>query len=276
MRNYRRSSSDSFWFFFNPSSSFPLQKCVFCHSKSASQNRGACIQCSQEKCATSFHVTCAQFAGVAMTPADWPYVVSVTCHKHKKVPSKVSERSQQVNRIKLKCIHLSIYVNLLTAGCTEQRRRQLILHNVLFPPWSCLFSPLSEVSKSIQRAGEHDPGPEGDRSQQRRLVLPLHHHRHGNTDILRGQLWWWLLLWQPASRKRAGECLNKQQPLRCPYKYKHEKLWRTLDENLTWWKLLLLAPHLLHLDCSSPCSPESRLSAERSSWYRGADRCRHA
>lgn len=73
---------------------FPLQKCVFCHSKSASQNRGACIQCSQEKCATSFHVTCAQIAGVAMTPADWPYVVSVTCHKHKKVPSKVSDRSQ--------------------------------------------------------------------------------------------------------------------------------------------------------------------------------------
>uniref|UniRef100_H3CXI4 Lysine-specific demethylase 4B n=1 Tax=Tetraodon nigroviridis TaxID=99883 RepID=H3CXI4_TETNG len=59
-------------------------KCVFCHSKSASQNRGACIQCSQEKCATSFHVTCAQIAGVVMTPADWPYVVSVTCHKHKK------------------------------------------------------------------------------------------------------------------------------------------------------------------------------------------------
>uniref|UniRef100_A0A674N3A7 Lysine-specific demethylase 4B n=1 Tax=Takifugu rubripes TaxID=31033 RepID=A0A674N3A7_TAKRU len=61
-------------------------KCVLCHR----QNRGACIQCSQEKCATSFHVTCAQLAGVAMTPADWPYVVSVTCHKHKKVPSRVS------------------------------------------------------------------------------------------------------------------------------------------------------------------------------------------
>ncbi|TNM87823.1 hypothetical protein fugu_006044, partial [Takifugu bimaculatus] len=40
-------------------------KCVLCHR----QNRGACIQCSQEKCATSFHVTCAQLAGVAMTPA---------------------------------------------------------------------------------------------------------------------------------------------------------------------------------------------------------------
>lgn len=67
-----------------------LQKCVFCHSQNANQNRGACIQCSYEKCATSFHVTCAQIAGVIMTPADWPYVVSVTCHKHKRLPLKVS------------------------------------------------------------------------------------------------------------------------------------------------------------------------------------------
>ncbi|XP_063748022.1 lysine-specific demethylase 4B [Eleginops maclovinus] len=63
-------------------------KCVFCYGKTANQNRGACIQCSYENCATSFHVTCAQIAGVVMTPADWPYVVSVTCHKHKRVPPK--------------------------------------------------------------------------------------------------------------------------------------------------------------------------------------------
>ncbi|XP_078114878.1 lysine-specific demethylase 4B isoform X2 [Sander vitreus] len=65
-------------------------KCVFCHGKTANQNHGACIQCSFENCATSFHVTCAQIAGVVMTPADWPYVVSVTCQKHKskKVPPK--------------------------------------------------------------------------------------------------------------------------------------------------------------------------------------------
>lgn len=29
-----------------------------------------------------------------MTPADWPYVVSVTCHKHKKVPSKTRRVSK--------------------------------------------------------------------------------------------------------------------------------------------------------------------------------------
>ncbi|CAJ1060809.1 lysine-specific demethylase 4B-like [Xyrichtys novacula] len=63
-------------------------KCVFCHSKNSTQNRGACIQCSYGNCATSFHVTCAQIAGVVIKPADWPYVVSVTCHRHKKVPPK--------------------------------------------------------------------------------------------------------------------------------------------------------------------------------------------
>ncbi|XP_051930444.1 lysine-specific demethylase 4B isoform X2 [Hippocampus zosterae] len=62
--------------------------CVFCHGKSDSKNRGACIQCSEENCATSFHVTCAQIAGVIMTPADWPYIVSVTCHRHKKMTLK--------------------------------------------------------------------------------------------------------------------------------------------------------------------------------------------
>ncbi|KAM6922077.1 lysine-specific demethylase 4B [Xenentodon cancila] len=63
-------------------------KCVFCHGRNPSQNRGACIQCTYENCATSFHVTCAQIAGVVMKPADWPYVVSVTCHKHKKTTPK--------------------------------------------------------------------------------------------------------------------------------------------------------------------------------------------
>uniref|UniRef100_A0A3Q3DWB4 [histone H3]-trimethyl-L-lysine(9) demethylase n=1 Tax=Hippocampus comes TaxID=109280 RepID=A0A3Q3DWB4_HIPCM len=65
--------------------------CVFCHGKTDSKNRGACIQCSEENCATSFHVTCAQIAGVVMTPADWPYIVSVTCHRHKKMTLKVTK-----------------------------------------------------------------------------------------------------------------------------------------------------------------------------------------
>lgn len=51
---------------------------------------GACIQCSCEHCSTSFHVTCAHAAGVLMEPDDWPYVVSITCFKHKSGGHSVS------------------------------------------------------------------------------------------------------------------------------------------------------------------------------------------
>uniref|UniRef100_A0A4W4ELD0 Lysine-specific demethylase 4B n=1 Tax=Electrophorus electricus TaxID=8005 RepID=A0A4W4ELD0_ELEEL len=63
-------------------------KCIFCY-KTTKHICGACIQCSYENCSTSFHVTCAHLAGVVMKPADWPYVVSVTCHKHKQTNLKV-------------------------------------------------------------------------------------------------------------------------------------------------------------------------------------------
>ncbi|KAG5851441.1 hypothetical protein ANANG_G00093460 [Anguilla anguilla] len=64
-------------------------KCVYCH-KNTKEIRGACIQCSFENCSTSFHVTCAHIAGVLMKPADWPYVVSVTCLKHKPTNHRVA------------------------------------------------------------------------------------------------------------------------------------------------------------------------------------------
>ncbi|XP_044526905.1 lysine-specific demethylase 4B [Gracilinanus agilis] len=57
-------------------------KCVYCR-KRMKKISGACIQCSYEHCSTSFHVTCAHAAGVLMEPDDWPYVVSITCFKHK-------------------------------------------------------------------------------------------------------------------------------------------------------------------------------------------------
>ncbi|XP_006868972.1 PREDICTED: lysine-specific demethylase 4B [Chrysochloris asiatica] len=57
-------------------------KCVYCR-KRMKRVSGACIQCSYEHCSTSFHVTCAHAAGVLMEPDDWPYVVSITCFKHK-------------------------------------------------------------------------------------------------------------------------------------------------------------------------------------------------
>uniref|UniRef100_A0A8C8RY36 Lysine-specific demethylase 4B n=1 Tax=Pelusios castaneus TaxID=367368 RepID=A0A8C8RY36_9SAUR len=57
-------------------------KCVYCR-KRMKKVSGACIQCSYEHCSTSFHVTCAHAVGVPMEPDDWPYVVSITCFKHK-------------------------------------------------------------------------------------------------------------------------------------------------------------------------------------------------
>ncbi|MEE6523514.1 hypothetical protein FKM82_022451 [Ascaphus truei] len=57
-------------------------KCVYCRRRIRRES-GACVQCSVDKCSTSFHVTCAHTAGISMEPDDWPYVVSITCFKHK-------------------------------------------------------------------------------------------------------------------------------------------------------------------------------------------------
>ncbi|XP_053559148.1 lysine-specific demethylase 4B [Bombina bombina] len=57
-------------------------KCVYCRRK-IRKEVGACVQCSVDRCSTSFHVTCAHTAGISMEPDDWPYVVSITCFKHR-------------------------------------------------------------------------------------------------------------------------------------------------------------------------------------------------
>uniref|UniRef100_A0A3B4UFF0 [histone H3]-trimethyl-L-lysine(9) demethylase n=1 Tax=Seriola dumerili TaxID=41447 RepID=A0A3B4UFF0_SERDU len=44
---------------------------------------GCCVQCSHGRCSTAFHPTCAQAAGILMHPDDWPFVVFVTCHRHR-------------------------------------------------------------------------------------------------------------------------------------------------------------------------------------------------
>ena len=41
------------------------------------------MQCSHGRCPTAFHVSCAQAAGVMMQPDDWPFVVFITCFRHK-------------------------------------------------------------------------------------------------------------------------------------------------------------------------------------------------
>lgn len=66
-------------------------KCFYC-KKRMKKTEGCCVQCSHGRCPTSFHVTCAQAAGVVMQPDDWPFVVFITCFRHKS-PSQ-AERSK--------------------------------------------------------------------------------------------------------------------------------------------------------------------------------------
>ncbi|XP_041838666.1 lysine-specific demethylase 4C isoform X2 [Melanotaenia boesemani] len=73
-------------------------KCIYCRSRCAGKRQaGACIQCSCGRCPTSFHVTCAHAAGVIMEPDDWPYVVSVTCHRHQSRSSSAKQRACQTS-----------------------------------------------------------------------------------------------------------------------------------------------------------------------------------
>uniref|UniRef100_A0A8C5AI59 [histone H3]-trimethyl-L-lysine(9) demethylase n=1 Tax=Gadus morhua TaxID=8049 RepID=A0A8C5AI59_GADMO len=81
-------------------SMIPLQryrlKCTYCHKRcSGKRHAGACIQCSYGRCPTSFHVTCAHAAGVTMEPDDWPYVVSITCHRHQSRSSAAKQRASE-------------------------------------------------------------------------------------------------------------------------------------------------------------------------------------
>ncbi|XP_073084654.1 lysine-specific demethylase 4C isoform X3 [Manis javanica] len=76
----------------------PLQrlklKCIFCRHR-VKKVSGACIQCSYGRCPASFHVTCAHAAGVLMEPDDWPYVVNITCFRHKANPNVKSKTGEK-------------------------------------------------------------------------------------------------------------------------------------------------------------------------------------
>ncbi|XP_006863826.1 PREDICTED: lysine-specific demethylase 4C [Chrysochloris asiatica] len=84
----------------------PLQrlklKCIFCRHR-VKKLSGACIQCSYGRCPASFHVTCAHAAGVLMEPDDWPYLVNITCFRHKvnasvKPKPKICEKTIEVGQ----------------------------------------------------------------------------------------------------------------------------------------------------------------------------------
>uniref|UniRef100_A0A674EN46 [histone H3]-trimethyl-L-lysine(9) demethylase n=1 Tax=Salmo trutta TaxID=8032 RepID=A0A674EN46_SALTR len=69
-------------------------KCFYCKRR-VKRDVGCCVQCSHGRCTTAFHPTCAQAAGQLMQPDDWPFIVHVTCYRHKPLSSKL-EVGQQV------------------------------------------------------------------------------------------------------------------------------------------------------------------------------------
>uniref|UniRef100_A0A8C5WEE7 [histone H3]-trimethyl-L-lysine(9) demethylase n=1 Tax=Leptobrachium leishanense TaxID=445787 RepID=A0A8C5WEE7_9ANUR len=77
----------------------PLQrfrlKCVFC-KKRRKRVAGCCVQCSHGRCPTSFHATCAQAAGVMMQPDDWPFVVFITCSRHKQNQNEGKDSNKDI------------------------------------------------------------------------------------------------------------------------------------------------------------------------------------
>uniref|UniRef100_A0A672YTG1 [histone H3]-trimethyl-L-lysine(9) demethylase n=1 Tax=Sphaeramia orbicularis TaxID=375764 RepID=A0A672YTG1_9TELE len=58
-------------------------KCAYCRKRMKREVKGCCVQCSHGRCSTAFHPTCAQAAGILMHPDDWPFIVFITCHRHR-------------------------------------------------------------------------------------------------------------------------------------------------------------------------------------------------
>ncbi|KAM7388822.1 hypothetical protein PAMP_024969 [Pampus punctatissimus] len=72
----------------DPTSVSKEWKCARCKANAMTEKRmkkasGCCVQCSHGRCPTAYHPTCAQAAGVLMQPDEWPFVVHVTCCRHK-------------------------------------------------------------------------------------------------------------------------------------------------------------------------------------------------
>uniref|UniRef100_A0A8C5EK57 [histone H3]-trimethyl-L-lysine(9) demethylase n=1 Tax=Gouania willdenowi TaxID=441366 RepID=A0A8C5EK57_GOUWI len=80
-----------------PLSRFRL-KCVYCRKRMRREINGCCVQCSNGRCSTAFHPSCAQAAGVLMHPDDWPFTVFITCYRHRAPRDKDSMRELAVGQ----------------------------------------------------------------------------------------------------------------------------------------------------------------------------------
>nr|XP_027808387.1 lysine-specific demethylase 4B isoform X1 [Marmota flaviventris] len=131
-------------------------KCVYCR-KRMKKVSGACIQCSYEHCSTSFHVTCAHAAGVLMEPDDWPYVVSITCLKHKSGGHAVQLlRAVSLGQVVITKNRNGLYYRCRVIGSTTQTFYEV---NFDDGSYSDNLYPESITSRDCLRLG---PPPEGD------------------------------------------------------------------------------------------------------------------
>lgn len=131
-------------------------KCVYCR-KRMKKVSGACIQCSCEHCSTSFHVTCAHAAGVLMEPDDWPYVVSITCFKHKSGGHRVQVmRAVSLGQVVITKNRNGLYYRCRVIGTTTQTFYEV---NFDDGSYSDNLYPESITSRDCARLG---PPPEGE------------------------------------------------------------------------------------------------------------------
>ncbi|NXH42158.1 KDM4C demethylase, partial [Dicaeum eximium] len=143
-------------------SRIPLQrlklKCIFCRQR-VKKISGACIQCSYGRCPASFHVTCAHAAGVLMEPDDWPYVVYITCFRHKinqNVRAKVGGKAITVGQTVITKHRNTRYYSCRVIGVTSQ-----LFYEVMFDDGSFSLDTFPEdiVSRDCLRLG---PPAEGE------------------------------------------------------------------------------------------------------------------
>uniref|UniRef100_A0A674KG25 [histone H3]-trimethyl-L-lysine(9) demethylase n=1 Tax=Terrapene triunguis TaxID=2587831 RepID=A0A674KG25_9SAUR len=140
----------------------PLQrlklKCIFCRQR-MKKFSGACIQCSYGRCPASFHVTCAHAAGVLMEPDDWPYVVYITCFRHKinqNVRTKACEKAITVGQTVITKHRNTRYYSCRVIGVTSQ-----VFYEVMFDDGSFSRDTFPEdiVSRDCRKLG---PPAEGE------------------------------------------------------------------------------------------------------------------
>ncbi|XP_054042191.1 lysine-specific demethylase 4C isoform X4 [Rissa tridactyla] len=133
-------------------------KCIFCRQR-IKKISGACIQCSYGCCPASFHVTCAHAAGVLMEPDDWPYVVYMTCFRHKinqSVRAKAREKAITVGQTVIAKHRNTRYYSCRVIGVTSQ-----LFYEVMFDDGSFSLDTFPEdiVSRDCLKLG---PPAEGE------------------------------------------------------------------------------------------------------------------